>query len=82
MILPGKSIFSPPSPPAAIIAAPPPPPPTREDPSVAEAANKARQSELRAKGRRAFNLAPKEETLGEPAAVNRPEARASQLLGQ
>ncbi len=55
------------------IPPPPPPIPTREDPAIAEARKKLRQSELKRKGRAASILTPSGDQLG-AAPVTRPEA--------
>jgi len=53
LTLPGKSIFSPPKPPAPVA---PPPVVTREDPAIAEAQKKLKDSEAKRKGRAASIL--------------------------
>lgn len=58
-----------------------PPPPTREDPSIAEAKRKQRQAELMRRGRRASVVTSSRGVEDELGTVNRPEARAAQLLG-
>jgi hypothetical protein len=55
---------------------PPSPPPERDDPRIAEAKNKLRQSELKRRGRRASILTKPEEDLGE-ANISRPQASAT-----
>ena len=77
-ILPGFGGDAPPAP------TPLPPVPTRADPEIAASKERLRQSELRRKGRRASILtSPKEEggALGPGTSIERPQARAAQLLG-
>lgn len=57
------------------------PPPTLEDPKIAEAKDKLRSSELERKGRRAAILTSGKGVTSELGTINRPEARAAQLLG-
>ncbi len=62
----------------------PAPVPTREDPSIAEAKEKLRQSELKRRGRRAAILTSGsglDDQLGAGTTIERPQARASAMLG-
>lgn len=81
-MLPGKSLFSPPKPPAPVIYQPPPAqvaaatPPERTDPKIAEAADKARQDELKRRGRAASIL-----TSGQGVTEDAPLGRPAATLG-
>lgn len=69
-ILPGKAVFSPPKPKAQPLP-PAAQPVERDDPSVTQAREELRQSELKRRGRAATILAGNlddEATLGRPAA--------------
>lgn len=59
-----------------------PPPPTREDPEIDAARQKARDADLKRKGRKATILTSARGVEDELGAVNRPLARAAALLGQ
>lgn len=74
--LPGKSVFDPPSPPD-----PAPPPAQPKAPAVEAAGDTRRQSELMRRGRRASILTSGRGVQDELGTVNRPQARAAQVLG-